>query len=318
MRSRLLVLAALMAAVGLITACGSSGGGVTSATRAAAHAAASASPGYPTEDVVSGIAVDPKLAAELPASVRSSGTLSLGSTFQPGTSGLPHQGVAPNGQQIGVDVDLRNAVAKVLGIKWNVQYGSFDAIIPGVQNGKFAVGMANFGVTKTREKVVNFSTYLTDGQSFVAASDSPLSDVTSITQLCGLTIATGAGTTFQEILTADAAKCAASGKKPYTVQYLSDTATIFLGLANGKIDVYFGPTLSLKYDVAHFPGVKFVGQFSSTPVGFVTAKGSPLTKPLSDAVNELIASGEYARILSKWGVTSSGITKSLINPVPGF
>lgn len=317
MRSRLLFPAALLAASGLIAACGSPGSGTTSASGAAARASAS-SPGYPTEDVVSAIPVDPKLAAELPASVRSSGTLSLGTRLQPGTSGLPHQGVAPNGQQIGVDVDLRNAVAKVLGIKWNVQYGTFDTIIPGVQNGRFAVGMANFGVTKAREKVVSFSTYLTDGQSFVAPSDSSLSNVTSITQLCGLTIATGAGTTFQQILTADAAKCAASGKKPYTVQYLNDTATIFLGLATGKIDVYFGPTLSLKYDVAHIPNVKFVGQYSSTPVGFVTAKGSPLTKLLTDAVNELIASGAYARILGKWGVTSSGITKSVINPKAGF
>lgn len=322
MRSRLLVPAALLAAAGLIAACGSPGSSTTSASgaaaRASASASASASAGYPTEDVVSAIPVDSKLTAELPASVRSSGTLSLGTRLQPGTSGLPHQGVAPDGQQIGVDVDLRNAVAKVLGIKWNVQYGTFDTIIPGVQNGRFAVGMANFGVTKAREQVVSFSTYLTDGQAFVAPSGSSLSNVTSITQLCGLTVATGAGTTFQQILTADAAKCAASGKKPYTVQYLNDTATIFLGLANGKIDVYFGPTLSLKYDVAHIPNLKFVGQYSSTPVGFVTAKGSPLTKPLSDAVNELIASGAYARILGKWGVTSSGITQSVINPTAGF
>jgi polar amino acid transport system substrate-binding protein len=53
-------------------------------------------------------------------------------------------------------------------------------------------------------------------------------------------------------------------------------------------------------------------------VGFVTAKGSPLAKPLTDAVNELIATGEYARILSKWGVASSGITKSVVNPSASF
>jgi polar amino acid transport system substrate-binding protein len=33
---------------------------------------------------------------------------------------------------------------------------------------------------------------------------------------------------------------------------------------NGKIAVYFGPTLSLKYDATHLPNVKFIGQFSST------------------------------------------------------
>jgi polar amino acid transport system substrate-binding protein len=98
------------------------------------------------------------------------------------------------------------------------------------------------------------------------------------------------------------------------VQYFADNAPIWLGLANGKIDIMFGPTLSLKYDATHVPNTKFLSQFSSTPVGFVTGKGSPIAKALSDAVNKLIASGDYAKILGKWGVTDSGIARSAINP----
>jgi polar amino acid transport system substrate-binding protein len=60
--------------------------------------------------------------------------------------------------------------------------------------------------------------------------------------------------------------------------------------------------------------VKFLGQFSSTPVGLITIKGSPLTTPLSDAINELISTGAYQKILAKWDVTSSGITASRVNP----
>jgi ABC-type amino acid transport substrate-binding protein len=52
-------------------------------------------------------------------------------------------------------------------------------------------------------------------------------------------------------------------------------------------------------------------RISSTPVGFVTAKGSPIAKALSDAVNELIANGDYTKILAKWGVAGTDeITKS--------
>ena len=102
------------------------------------------------------------------------------------------------------------------------------------------------------------------------------------------------------------------------MQYFADTAPIFLGLANGKVDVYFGPTLSLKYDATHIADTKFLGQISSTPVGFVTAKGSPIAKALSDAVNKLIANGDYAKIFGKWGVGDTGITKSRINPPTTF
>ena len=302
-----------VAAAALLTACSSSGGADT-----APGSASSGSTAVPTADVVSGIAADAKLSAELPAAVRAKKTLTLGTTLAPGVSGLPHAGQV-DGTDVGVDVDLRNAVAKLLGIDFTVQNGTFATIIPGVQNGKYDVGQDNFGVTKAREQVVDFASYLTDGQSFLASKDVSVDKVSDITDICGLTVATSPGSTFQQILTAAKGKCAAAGKKDFTVQYFADTAPIFLGLANGKVDIYFGPTLSLQYDSTHVPNTKLLGQISSTVVGFVTAKGSPIAKALSDAVNELISNGDYAKILGKWGVaTSSGITKSAVNPAASF
>ena len=257
------------------------------------------------------------LHAELPASVRASGKLILGTTLQPGTSGLPHAGQV-NGQNVGLDVDLRNAVAKILGVSWDVQNGTFATVIPGVQNGKYQVGMNNFGATREREQVVDFATYLNDGQAFLGAPGLGLSRISTITDACGHSIGIAPGSTFQTLLTSNAAKCKASGKKPWTVQYYADNAPIILGLENGKLDLYFGPTLSLKYDAAHISGTTFLGQISSTPVGFVTAKGSPLTEVLSAAVNQLIADGGYAKIFAKWDVPGTGNSKSSINPAPTF
>jgi polar amino acid transport system substrate-binding protein len=329
-RPRALAAAAALAAAGAIAlaGCGSSGGSASASSTASSLASsaaadpgsaspAAASTAIPAQDVVSGIAEDQKLHAELPASVRSGGQLILGTTLQPGTSGLPHAGQV-SGQNVGLDVDLRNAVAKVLGVTWDVQNGTFATIIPGVQNGKFQVGQDNFGATKAREQVVDFATYLNDGQAFLGAASVSASSISAITGACGYTIATAPGSTFQTLLTSSASKCAASGKKPWTVQYFSDSAPIFLGLANGKVDLYFGPTLSLKYDAAHIAGTKFLGQISSTPVGFVTAKNSPIAKALSDAVNELIANGDYAKIFAKWGVGGDLIAKSVLNPATTF
>jgi polar amino acid transport system substrate-binding protein len=319
--------AATLAVAGalVLAGCGSSGAG-----RAAGPASASGSPAgdpgaapsarstaIPTQDVVSSVKEDPKLNAGLPASVRSSGQLILGTTLQPGTAGLPYAGQV-DGQNVGLDVDLENAVAKVLGVRLDVQNGTFDTIIPGVQNGRYQVGLDNFGVTSAREKVVDFATYLNDGQSFLGSSSVSVSAIKSITDACGYTIATSPGTTFQTLLTGNASKCAAAGKQPWSVQYFSDTAPIFLGLENGKVDLFFGPTLSLRYDAVHIAGTKFLGQVSSTPVGFVTAKGSPIAKALSAAVNELIANGDYAKIFDKWGVSGSEVASSTLNPSTTF
>jgi polar amino acid transport system substrate-binding protein len=329
-RGRIPAVAAVLAVAGAIVLAGCSsssssssaaGSSAASSSGAAASSAGTASSpsasAIPTQDVVSGIAEDEKLHAELPASVQTGGQLSLGTTITPGISGLPHAGQV-NGQNVGLDVDLRNAVAKVLGITWNVQNGTFATIIPGVQNGRYQVGQDNFGATAAREKIVDFATYLNDGQGFLGASSVSATSISTITSACGYTIGTGSGTTFQTLLTDSASKCAAAGKKPWTVQYFSDTAPIFLGLANGKLDLYFGPTLSLKYDATHIAGTKFLGQISSTPVGFVTAKNSPVAKALSAAVNELIANGDYAKIFAKWGVGGDLITKSVLNPSTTF
>ena len=330
-RARILAAAATLSVAGavVLAGCGSSGSSAAPAAPAAATGSASGSAAgsgsspaaggtaIPAQDVVSGITEDPKLNAELPASVRSSGQLVLGTTISPGTSGLPHAGEV-SGQNVGLDVDLRDAVAKVLGVNWSVQNGTFATIIPGVQNGKYQVGQDNFGATAAREKIVDFATYLKDGQAFLGASSVTVGSISAITEACGYTIATSPGSTFQTLLTSNASKCAATGKKPWTVQYFSDSAPIFLGLANGKVDLYFGPTLSLEYDAAHIAGTKFLGQISSTPVGFVTAKGSPIAKALSAAVNELIANGDYAKIFAKWDVGSDLITQSVLNPPTTF
>jgi polar amino acid transport system substrate-binding protein len=315
---------AVVAAAGALTLAGcgsgSSGSSAPVASTSGAANTAAASPGstaIPTQDVVSGVTEDKKLNAELPASVRSSGKLIIGVPVDPGTSGLPHAGTV-NGQDVGLDVDLRNAVAKVLGVSLDVQKGTFATIIPGVQNGKYQVGQGNFGATAAREQVVDFATYLNDGQAFLGASSVSASSISAITDACGYIIATSPGSTFQTLLTSNASKCAAAGKKPWTVQYFNDSGPIFLGLQNGKVDLYFGPTLSLKYDAVHIEGTRFLGQISSTPVGFVTVKGSPLDKVLSAAVNELIANGDYAKIFTKWDVGGDLITKSVINPATTF
>lgn len=313
-------LAGLAVSLVALAGCGSSSDTLSAADQSVgAQTTTSASAdAIPTQDVVSSVQTVAKLHDELPAAIKSSGVLTLGTTEATGSAGLPHSGSDTSNKQIGLDVDLRDAVAKVLGVDWKVSYGAFETIVPGVQSGKYDVGQDNFAVTSARLPVVDFATYLKDGQGFVAAKSSNLTSVTKLTDVCGHTVSTGAGSSFQQILDAGIKQCSAAGLKPYTPKYYSDSSSILLGLQNGQTDLYFGPTLGDKYLVAHQPNLKFLGEVSSTDVGFVTAKGAPLAHVLVDAVNELIQDGTYAKIFEKWGVGGSGISKSEFNPTPAF
>ncbi|TXS48765.1 ABC transporter substrate-binding protein [Streptomyces sp. uw30] len=291
-----------------LTACGS---GDTDGTAAVG---AQASPA-PTDDPVAAVRKVDSAAALLPADVRKAGTLRVGSSigFPPGAYYPGGTDKAPAGQ----DIDLADAVAKVLGVKLERQDASFETILPALGSGKYDFGTGNFGVTSERLKTIDFVTYINDGQGFAVKKGNTAlrTKVTDLTQLCGLTIGTGAGTTFEATLSAQKGVCAKAGKKPYDVKVYSENAATLTALQQGRIDVIMSTINGLRYQAAQPASqTAFLGEFHRLDVGFAFKKGSPLTKAFQTAVNELIEDGTYARILKKWGTDPSAIDASRINP----
>ncbi|MFJ8716455.1 ABC transporter substrate-binding protein [Streptomyces violaceus] len=291
-----------------LTACGSGG------TPGTTPAGAQASPA-PTDDPVADVRKVDSVAALLPADVRKAGTLRIGSSvgFPPGAYYPNGPGKAPAGQ----DIDIADAVAKVLGVKPARQDASFETILPALGSGKFDVGTGNFGVTTQRLKTVDFVTYINDGQGFAVKKGNTTlkKKVTDLKQLCGLTIGTGAGTTFETTLTAQKDVCAKAGKKPYEVKVYSENAATLTALQQGRIDVIMSTINGLRYQASQ-PASRttFLGEYHRLDVGFAFRKNSPLTKAFQAAVDVLIKDGTYARILEKWGTSASAIDASQINP----
>jgi polar amino acid transport system substrate-binding protein len=292
---------AITAGTLLLTACGS---GTDDSVTASAKSDA-----IPTADVVSAIEKDQAAAKLLPSGTTSL-TLAVSVSGQPPGTSILDDGKTLAGQ----DVDFANAVAKVLGIKLKTEQASFEAILPALDSGKYDLGVGNFGVTDERRKTIDFVTYINDGQGFATRKDSKLSKVTELTQLCGLNIATGAGTTFEATLEDNKHLCTDAGKKAYKVQTYSEQGAIWSSLQQGRSDIVMSTINGLRYAVAHQDGVKFLNEFHRLDVGFAFKKDTPLAPAFQAAVNELIADGTYAKILKKWGTTGSAITKSQISP----
>ncbi|MET9872210.1 ABC transporter substrate-binding protein, partial [Streptomyces sp. NPDC006386] len=243
------------------------------------------------------------------------GTLRVGSSI-----GSPPGAYYPNGPDkapAGQDIDLTDAVAKILGVRIRRQDASFESILPALGSGKYDVGTGNFGVTTERLKTIDFVTYINDGQGFAVRKGGPglKTKVTDLTQLCGLTIGTGAGTTFEATLTAQRGVCAKAGRKPYDVKVYSENGASLTALQQGRIDVIMSTINGLRHQAAQ-PASRtaFLGEYHRLDVGFAFRKGSPLTKAFQAAVNQLIKDGTYARILDKWGTSASAIETSRINP----
>ncbi|MFI6351472.1 transporter substrate-binding domain-containing protein [Streptomyces sp. NPDC050743] len=304
MRTRLFAPFVSIASVTLLlTACGSGSGGTD------ASAVAAKSGDVPTTDVVSAERKDAAAAGLLPAgTTRLTVAISVGGT-PPGTTYL-----ADGRTLTGQDVDFTKAVAKVLGIRLKVEQASFEAILPALDSGKYDFGASNFGVTDERRKSVDFVTYVNDGQGFATRKDSKLTRITDLRQLCGLNVATGAGTTFEATLEENKHVCTDAGRKPYQVQTYSEPSAIWSSVQQGRSDVVMSTINGLRYAVAHQPGLRFLGEYHRLDVGFAFKKGTRLAPAFQAAVNRLLADGTYEKILRKWGTTGSAIARSRISP----
>ncbi|MDX3184779.1 ABC transporter substrate-binding protein [Streptomyces sp. NPDC012486] len=289
-----------------LTACGS---GDPAAAPAGAGAAAGGK--TPTTDVVSSVKRDDEAAKLLPEKVRASGTLSLASS----AGAPPGAFYEEDGRTLaGADIDFADAVARKLGLRLKREVASFEAILPALGSGKYDLGTGNFGVTEERRRTIDFVTYINDGQGFAIRDDSDLKKVTDLTQLCGLTVGTGAGTTFEATLEENRHRCADAGKKPYEVKTYADQAAVWISLRQGRSDVLMSTINGLRYAVAQQEGLRFLNEFKRLDVGFAFKKGTPLAPAFQAAVNALKADGTYDRILKKWGTSESAIRTSQISP----
>ena len=298
-RTRLLTACAVLASASLaLTACGSSGSDSGSGSSSSA--------------AVNAVTADPALAALVPADVKSSGKLVVGSD----ASYAPNEFQDDKGTIVGMDVDLANAVAARLGLKAEVQNAGFTAIIPGIGANKYQLGMSSFTDTKEREQTVDMVTYFTAGTSSAVKKGNP--DKISADDLCGKKIAVQTGTTQADaIVDTINPACVAAGKP--TVPNDGDKFDLQTDVTNavvsGRNQVMMADSPVVDYAIKQTNGQleKLGATTDSAPYGIALAKGSALAPAVQGAVQSLIDDGTYKQILQKWGVEAGAVDKAQLN-----
>lgn len=251
-------------------------------------------------------------AATLPQKYQEQGHLTIATD----ATYAPMEFVAKDGKTlVGADVDLGKAIAKELGVKADFVNASFDSIIPALQSGKYDMSMSSFTITKKREEVVDFVSYMTAGTSFyIKAKGGP--KVNGLADLCGMTVAVEKGTTQADDATKQSKECVAAGKKAATVSVFPDQNGANLAIASGRAQVGMADSPVAAWIVEKSHGqFKLTGAaYNAAPYGITMPKNSGLAEPVLAALKKVIASGEYAKILHKWGITQGAIKDPAINP----
>lgn len=253
--------------------------------------------------------------AALPASVQSSGVLEVASDLP-----FPPWEYEEKGKLTGFEVDIADAMAKELGVEAKFVQQPFESIIPALQAGKFPIAMSAISDTKEREKVVDFVDFATDSEGILVAKGNP-KNITGPKSLCGLKLALVRGTIQAKNAEVYSERCKEDGLPEIQASVYQNDGVAQLTVQSGNADAATSDAAALAYTAKTvdngeaFEVVNFEdSQNPKVPVGIALAKGQEeFREALVAALEKVHASGEYDRIVKKWGFESLSAKDVTVN-----
>jgi polar amino acid transport system substrate-binding protein len=256
---------------------------------------------------------DEALAAKVPDAIKSDGKIVLGTD----PTYAPNEFLDTDGKTvIGFDVELFNAVAAKLGLKSEWQPAKFDAIIPGVQSGKYEAGVSSFTINDERKQQVNMISYFSAGTQWGTKKGNP--NGVQPDNACGKKVAVQTATVQEtEDLPKRQEACKSAGKPAITIDSYQAQDQATAAVVSGKDDAMLADSPVLAYAVKQTNGqLELLGDiYDSAPYGYVIKKDqTEFAQAVADAVKALISDGTYKAVLEKWGVQAGAIDNPAVNP----
>ena len=212
----------------------------------------------------------------------------------------PFESQDENGELVGFDIDLMQAIGEQAGVEVEFESLPFDGLIPALQAGAIEAAISGMTITEERAETVDFSRpYFRAGLAIAVAEDD--TETTSLESLEGKTIAVQIGTTGANM---------AGTVKDANVSTFDSAPLALQELSNGNADAVINDAPATLDAIAtgNIGGVKVVGELLTEEFyGIAMPQDSPNLEALNTALEELIANGTYDAIYEKWfGTTPTG------------
>ena len=207
----------------------------------------------------------------------------------------PFESLDGSGKVTGIEIDILEEVCAQLGVSLEIQQMDFDSVLPGVQAGKYDMGVSGITVTEKRQKNVLFTdAYCLAAQAIVVKEGSPIS---SKADLEGKTVAVQTGTTAESF-------CMDNG---YTVSAYAANNDAQSALLQGKVDAWVIDDLTAAdmvkvYNAQGGDQLVILGEAMTTePYAFAMAFGSEDTiEAINGILKTMEDSGAIAAIFDKY------------------
>jgi len=274
----------------VLTGC-SAGGGTTAATASGAASAVDTSA---------------PLYASLPKAVTDKKEITAGSDI----AYAPFESYdTDNTTVIGIDRDIADLLQKQLGVPITFEKTAFDALVPGLAAGRFDLVWSAIGDTPARAEAVDFVDYFKTGYG-ILIKDEDQGKISTLDDLCGLTIGVLSGSTSADDADAQSQKCVADGAAPMTVSAFKAQSDMNLALSTGRTEAAM-ITHTAGADLAKtVGGLTMLDAYRSVNFGIAMQKGSnELGTAIQKALDATLKDGSYAAVLEKYKLSAAALTE---------
>ncbi|MGN9792586.1 ABC transporter substrate-binding protein [Streptomyces sp. OZ13] len=255
---------------------------------------------------------------KLPQEIRDKGVIKVGSDIAYAPMEFMDEGNKP----AGVDIDIAKALGKVLGVEFQFENSTFDQLVLGMNNGRTDIVMSSMTDTKERQQGAtedakggaDFVNYFKAGSAILVQKGNP-KKVSTLDDLCGLTVAAQRGTANEALLKETQKKCGSDKIKEFISDQDSDSITQLQTKRADAVITDFPVALYNELNAGGGNLFEVVGeQIDAAPYGIaVSKKNTQLRDALQAAVQQIIDDGSYGEVLKEWKAENGAIEKATVN-----
>ena len=255
------------------------------------------------------IARDAALASRVPAEIAAAGVIQVATDTT-----YPPMEFVDQGEFVGVDIDLAEAIGAVLGLPVEFSDEAFSTISAAVAVGRFDLGISALWIDKPTSPLTDMVTYFLAGTQYAVRNDGSGPTDRGL-GLCGFAVSVEDGTALIDSLARKSRRCTRAKLAPIRIEARTDQGAATELLITGEVQAMVADTPVIAWALSDPTSpLQTLGVARNVRPYGIAASSTDTEWPdlVRAVVQHLIAGGQYEQILNRWSVAAGAIPEATV------